>query len=321
MASVLTPLQLNAGAGLLQNQGLAVNAELTAAKTAYESTAVMAPLLATIQGGVAGGLSAPTITALNTMAANTVPALADNVPTGYASITVNSATPGFTGAIGQRAILEMGSGDLTVFVQGFNAAQSFGNQTSDFINSAVNSQTYLGDTFSGMNNMITGDITTVNLATPAWGQDLARLGQLIDLNNLGNLGTPLALIQRTVQITGNIPVLSFLLLSQGVSQDIVLNLSDPAISVTDTVQRLMYQAMTQITGDELSQILQTLGVTTANINTMADLLDPVKLFPNSFASLTVTTAQGPRAIYVNESGSVNELLLQELPTSVIGLQI
>jgi hypothetical protein len=137
-------------------------------------------------------------------------------------------------------------------------AQAYGQNTNLFINSAVNSQTYLGNTFTSTNDMITGDVTTINLATTTFGQDLARLGGLIDLNNLGNLGSPLALIQRIVQLTGNIPVLSLLLLAEGVSEDIVLNLTDPTISVSDSVQRLMYQAMTQVTGDALAQILKVL---------------------------------------------------------------
>jgi hypothetical protein len=79
----------------------------------------------------------------------------------------------------------------------------------------------------------------------------------------------------------------------------------------------MYQAMTQITGDSLAQILQVMGVKTVGITTMADLLNPQKLFPNSFATLTVKTANGPRAIYSNTTGSVNTNLLKELPNYII----
>jgi hypothetical protein len=50
---------------------------------------------------------------------------------------------------------------------------------------------------------------------------------------------------------------------------------------------------------------------------MADLLNPVKLFPNSYQSLTAPTANGPRAIYVNAAGSVNTALIQQLPAYVI----
>ena len=91
----------------------------------------------------------------------------------------------------------------------------------------------------------------------------------------------------------------------------------PNATVTDSVQKTMYLAMTQITGNALTQILQLLGVTTAGITTMADLLNPVKLFPNSFQTLTVTTKNGPRAIYTNSTGSVNTNLIQSLPPYVL----
>ena len=47
---------------------------------------------------------------------------------------------------------------------------------------------------------------------------------------------------------------------------------------SEAQQKAMYNAMTQITGDALTQILQILGVTTTGITTMADLLNPVKIF-------------------------------------------
>jgi hypothetical protein len=157
----------------------------------------------------------------------------------------------------------------------------------------------------------------VNLATTAFAQDLANLGNLISLNNLDNLGAPLALVQRIVAIVGNVPVLSIYFIEQGVPEDVVINLNNPTISVADSVQKLMYEAMLRITGDNLAQILRVLGVTTTGIATMADLLNPVRLFPLSFQSLTAPTAQGPRAIYTNNTGSVNSNLANELPLYVV----
>ena len=108
-----------------------------------------------------------------------------------------------------------------------------------------------------------------------------------------------------------------LLLAEGVDEEIVLNLTDPTLSVADSVQRLMYQAMTKITNVPLAQILKVLRISTVGIETMADLLNPVKLFPNSYQSLTVVTSNGPRAIYLNTAGAVNTNLVQELPPYVI----
>lgn len=301
--NILTPLQLIAGAGLLQNQGLSVSPELSASITAYSNTALISAFLDALAND----------SGLATLAANSVPAFSNSLPAAYANIGTQMTT-----AISAQASADFGSGDISKFVQAVNLSLSYAENTNLFINSAVNSQTYLGNTFTSTNDSITGDVTTINLATTAFGADLAKLGRLIDLQDLGDLGSPLALIQRVIETTGNIPVLSLLLLAEGVSEDIVLNLTSPTLSVADSVQRLMYQAMTKITGTDLAQILKVLKVTTPNIMTMADLLNPVKLFPNSYLSLTVTTAAGPRAVYINSSGAVNSNLEQELPAYVIG---
>jgi hypothetical protein len=311
----LTALQLDASPGLLQNTGLAANLELTTAISAYNNTALISPYLVTVANANIAGLSNATISTLKSLASNSCPALADSLPTGYATLSVGTTL--FTGLLSSTATLYMGNGDLTKFVQVLNQAQSYADQASIFINTAVNSQTYLADTFTGMNDMITGGITQVNLATQAFGNDLTNLGRLINLNALDDFGSPLGLIQQIYGVTGAIPSVGILFVAAGVPVDVVLNLTNPAVSVTDSIQRLMYTAMTQITGQALDQILSVMGVTTAGITTMADLLNPVKLFPNSFESLTVTTKFGTRGIYVDSSGSVNQSLVTQLPQYVV----
>ena len=313
--SYLTALQLDASPGLLQNTGLAANLELTTAISAYNNTALISPYLITLANASVANLSNSTISTLKSLASNSCPALADSLPTGYATLSVGLTL--FTGLLSTTATLYMGNGDLTKFVQVLNQAQSYADQSSIFINTAVNSQTYLADTFTGMNDMITGGITQVNLATEAFGTDLTNLGQLINLNALDDFGSPLGLIQQIYSVTGAIPSVSILFVAVGIPVDVVLNLTNPAVSVTDSIQRLMYTAMTQITGQALDQILSVMGVTTEGITTMADLLNPVKLFPNSFESLTVTTKFGTRGIYVDSSGSVNQSLVTQLPQYVV----
>jgi hypothetical protein len=300
--NVLTPLQLIAGASLLQNQGLVVSPELTQAISAYSSTPLITAFLA----------ARAQDSSLSTLAANSVPAFSNSVPSAYSSLGTQMTT-----VISAQALADFGSNDISKFIQALNLTLAYTENTNTFINSAVNSQTYLANTFTSTNDMITGDATTINLATSVFGNDLKNLGTLIDLSDLSALGSPLTLIQSVVKVTGNVPALSLLLLVEGVSEDIVLNLTNPTISVSDSVQRLMYQAMTKVTGDNLAQILSVLKVTTLNINNMADLLNPVKIFPNSFQSLTVTTSVGIRAIYLNTSGSVNTNLIAELPGYVV----
>ena len=300
--NVLTPLQLIAGASLLQNQGLLVSPELTSAINAYSNTAVMSAFFDALAGD----------SSLATLAANSVPAFSNSIPSAYSALGTQ-----MTAVINSQASADFGSGDISKFVQALNLALVYAENTNLFINSAVNSQTYLGNTFTNTTNQITGDITTVNLATTSFGSDLSNLGFLIDLENLGDLGSPLALVQRIVSVTGNIPVLAVSFLSVGISQNIVLNLNDPSLTVTDSIQKLMYEAMIQITGSSLEEILKLLKITTTGIETMADLLNPVKLFPNSYQSLTVVTANGLRAIYIDNAGTVNSKLATELPPYVV----
>lgn len=309
--SVLTPLQLDAGAGLLQNQGIGINVGLTTAINEYENTELLSPFINTLTNS-ANILSASTLSDVETLASNTCSALSNSVPPIYSSLGVQ-----MTDVILAEAAVDICGSDVSKLAQAVNQAQAYTSQTSTFINSAVNSQTYLGNTFTTMNDMITGSVTSVNLATSTFGTDLANLGQLINLSNLNNLGTPLALVQQIFSVTGTIPVVSLTFISVGVPEDIVLSLDDPTISVADSIQRLMYVAMTQITGDNLNQILSVMRVTTVGIENMADLLNPYKLFPNSFQSLTAPTANGPIAIYVNSIGTVNTALATELPFYVL----
>jgi len=312
MAGSLTALQLDAAAGLLQNQGIGISSNLTSAIASYENTALISPFLSTISTGTGNILSANVVANLETLAANTCSALSNSIPPAYSSLGVQ-----MTDVVLAEAVVDICSNNVSKLAQAVNQAQGYTDQTSIIINSAVNSQTYLSDTFTTMNNMITGSVTAVNLYTDAFGTDLENLGRLINLKNLNNFGSPLALVQQLYSLSGTIPVVSVAFIAAGVTQDVVLNLTNPTASVTDSAQRLMYNAMTQITGDNLTQILSILGVTTVGIETMADLLNPLKLFPNSYQTLTAPTEYGPRAIYVNASGAVNTELIRQLPPYVV----
>jgi hypothetical protein len=301
-ANILSPLQLIAGASVLQNQGLEVSPQFVASVDQYNNTALISAFLEALSYD----------SSLATLAANSVPAFSNSVPTAYVSLG-NQLT---TVVLGQ-ANADFANGDISKFVQALNLALSYTETTNVFINSAVNGQTYLGNTFTTFNDLITGGATSVNLATQTFGQDLINLGQLIDLDDLGNLGSPLALIQRLLTVTGQIPLLELIFVAEGVPEEIAINISNPTTSVSDSVQKLMYQAMTKISGDLLNQILQALGVTTVGIENMADLLNPVKLFPNSYQSLTTVTATGLRAVYIDDQGTVNSALDTELPAYVL----
>ena len=169
--------------------------------------------------------------------------------------------------------------------------------------------------YTSQDNLATGGISSITQAFAAFGADLAQLGFLIDLNNLNNLGSPAAVLQQLTTVASTTPALNTALLNVGIPQSAIDNPS--AVDFTAQQQRLIYVAMTQITGTELQQILNLLRITTAGITTMADLLNPVKIFPRSYNTLTAPTANGLRGIYINSSGTVNSRLETELPASVL----
>lgn len=308
----LTALQLSAAAGLLQNQGVGISSNLIVAIDSYKTTTLISPFLNTISTGSGNSLSSGVVGNLKTLAANTCASFSNSLPPAYSALGVQ-----MTDVIVAQATVDICSNNVSKLAQAVNQAQVYADQTTTFVNSAVNSQTYLGNTFTTMNDMITGGISSVNLATSAFGTDLQNLGRLINLANLNNFGSPLALVQQLFDVAGTIPVLAVAFVEAGISEEIVINLTNPAVSVVDSTQRLMYQAMTRIVGSNLTQILSVLGVTTVGITTMADLLNPLKLFPNSYQSLTAPTANGPVAIYLDPVGSVNTQLIQLLPPYVV----
>jgi hypothetical protein len=326
VVSVLTPLQMIAGATLSNNGGVSLANTWTAAVGSYTGTTLISSYFSAVSAAysnTAANISNATLSSMVTFCSGTVPALADNTPAAYSSLGTN-ALSGFTGIVSSQGSSYLGNGNVTVFAQVFSAAQGYVITTNDYINTSINSQTYLGSTFTTMNSLITGNLSDATLATGTFGADLARLGQLIDLNNLGNLGSPAALFRQLVTLTNITPGIRAALIQAGLDEASIGNLTDPSINVDTNVQRLAYIGMQNITGTDLEQVVAVFGVTTANIMTMADLLNPVKIFPNSFPSLTVRTYNQDatsvlRAIYDNNQGVVNSKLLTYLPQYVLVL--
>ena len=318
---ILTPLQMIAGATLSNNGGIRIANTWTAAVTSYTGTTLLTPFFAAIANSGAANITTNTLANMASFCSSTVPALADNTPAGYLDLGIN-VNSGFTGVITEQGNSYLGNGNVTVFAQVFPAAQGYVSATNNYINTSINSQTYLGSTFTTMNSLITGNLSDVNLAMLAFGTDLAALGQLIDLANLGNFGSPAALLQRLASLTNITPGVSNALIQAGIDQVDINNIANPNVNVDDNLQRLAYRGMLNVTGTELEQVLAVFGVLTPNINNMADLLNPVKIFPNSYPSLTVRTYNQEtstvlRAIYENNQGAVNSKLLIYLPRYVL----
>jgi hypothetical protein len=302
----LSSVNLIAGAGILGNVGgvpIGANSSVSNNISAYTSVPVVSRFASLVATG---------FVPLN-IVSGTFPALTNSIPTAFQS-NLGNATLTSTTTIEVNNLL--GNGDIGKFAQVLSAAQGYVSQTNLLIKTTLNATDANNVTgFSSQDNLSTGGLSGVSQAFAALGVDLAQLGFLIDLNNLNNLGSPAALLRQIATIASTTPALNTALLNAGLPADLV---DDPdTAEYTDQQQRLIYQAMTQITGESLAQILRLLRVTTPNITTMADLLNPVKILPRSYNTLTAPTANGLRGIYINEAGAVNTKLETELPTSVL----
>jgi len=326
--SVATPLQLTAGVGFYAGNAITANTALANNVASYNALAPIANLIYTIgqaASNVSLGISAGTLANLKALGANVsgnyCPALGDSVPSNV-SWTVGNA--GYATTITTAASTYLGSGDFSKFAQAFGAAQGYISLTNAVINSAVNANStdFLGPTFSNMNNLITGDITQINLALGALGADLALDGDLFALDNLEYFGTPAGLLNQVAvkgnMLNGTTPCVTTALKAQGLNDKNIsdlVNINVQSLFNPDgltenqfnTIQKRAYSALTNVTGSCLQDVLDILDCTLPNIATMADLLNPVKIFPTSYPSLTLPTPDGPVLIYDN-TGAVNSAI-------------
>lgn len=322
-----TPLQLISLAGIKQNQGIAVSTALTTQLSSWNTVSWVANIHTAINvGGTPANVPFPgnvaplansTLNVMYTIGSATCPALSDALPNTITNIAVNYVTPGVTGIVATQANLVISASDLSKFCQAFSSATGYVALTNQVINTNQNSATYLGPTYTDMDSLTTGDVSNMSLALPTFGADLKKLGKLINLQNLGELGSPAALLYQLYSQGGALPGVNDALLAVGIAQSDINNVTDPNYDMADNVQKLAYQAMRGITGDALAQVLAILDVTTAGITSMADLLNPLKMFPNSFATLTTATTEGVRGIYKDTSGTVNSNLERQLPQYLI----
>jgi len=326
--STATPLQLTAGVGFYAGNAITANTQLANCIASYNSLAPIANLIYTIgqaASNVSLSIGAGTLANLKTLGANVsgnyCPALGDSVPSNV-SWTVGNA--GYATTITTAASTQLGGGDFGKFAQAFGAAQGYISLTNNVILSAVNvnSDDYLGPTFTNMNNLITGDIAQVNLAFPAFGADLADTGDLIDFENVDQFGTPAVLLHQLAvkgnMLNGSTPCVTEALKAQGLTDQNIADLVNLNVqslfnptgltkNAFDVLQQRAYPALCTVTGACLTNVLSILNCTTPNITQMCELLNPAKIFPTSYSSLTLPTPDGPVLIY-DTTGAVNTVI-------------
>ena len=314
-----TPLQLIAGSGLLNNEGLKIPDTLSTSVQNYNQLDLIQTLQSAITQAGTAGISASTITAMKNIGASSCAALGSSVPTafqGQNSLLPATVTGGFGQLVLNNANLYLGNGSIEKFCQAFQICSGYRNSMNELVCSAVNATTYLGPTFTTMNELISGYAAGVNLAMKCFGRDVSQTGNLLDFPKIQNFGEPATLLQTISDVatipSGTLSCIAEVMRQYGLTDQDLIDLATPDASTRsltadqyNALQQKAYQAMTVIDGACLEYVKTILDVVTPGINVLSDLLDPVKIFPTAWPSMTVPAVDGTRVPIYNIDGSVN----------------
>ena len=228
-------------------------------------------------------------------------------------------------------------GSASKFGSVFSSADGFVGSANQMIAAATNSASaFAGGTFPGMDGIMSGNLTGVTNALPDFGVDLGSLGQTINFESISNLGSPGQLL-KNMDIAGNLGPMYDKLADITVDPRIASTLGGDLSTITNAVsagtggltlgnlgvdlnkiaeigpalpnniQSQIYSSFDALSTAELGDVKGILGNTQAAIAKGGDLMNPQKLFPSSFSTLTSplrTASVGDRAIYTAD-GAVN----------------
>ena len=317
----LSSVMVIASSGLVQNQGLAVASNLTTSINTYTSTTEVSDFVTVfnLADGILANTTLANLALTGTTSSDPCPALTNSVSANLASTYPAEL---LTDVALAKANLYIGGGDLGKFAQVYNQCQGYRYTTNQMINSSVNSQ-QLDLTFTDMDSLTTGGVSSVSNNFPKFGADLKKLGVTINLSRIQYLGRPWALLAQTLNEGGMLPGLYDALIMNNVTNADIGSVTDTNPSIAASLDKQLYKSMQLVTGTNLDQVKTLLEVTTVGLTSMADLLNPVKMLPDSYQSLVVQlpTGQGtgPAAtktvsIYL-ANGSVNSEVLQFFATN------
>lgn len=216
------------------------------------------------------------------------------------------------------------------FCSSLLTSAAFINYNNQVIMSAHNSQTFLDGSFSNMDDLVSSDIMGVSLATKQFGADLENLGNLIDLSKLDSLGLPSLLLATLGKNNAVIQDLVLALLSAELDSSEINQLTAGSISApTKDQEKKIYSAFLIIRGENLQSVLAPVQITTQGLESLADLLDVKKLFPNSYQSLTVPKYNSDLGLPTNSKtyypiyldGAVNTALSTPEMKEYVGVQV
>ena len=216
------------------------------------------------------------------------------------------------------------------FCSSFMTYAGFINSANQVIMAQHNAESFMNGTYSNMSDLISADVAGVNLASKEFGSDLAKLGKAINLKKIDSFGLPsnlLAILGKNAAITQD---LALVLLSTGLTRTEIDALSSGLIEKpAKELEQKIYGSFLVITGSNLTEVLAPIQCTTQGFESLADLLNVKKMFPSSYASLTVPKYNGQVGLPTNsktyypiyQGGGVNSALTSTEMNEYVGYQI
>lgn len=297
-----TPLNLNCLGKLIQNNGLTINkAQQDRMGVSTSNTTFTTPgliythtLLSVLAGvtemaysKIGNDVTLDTYQDLISLGSNTIPALGNSNPSSYSNTYSGEMTKfGWLRLIPYQAHKEfyINNGSYSDFLSTFNTCDGFIKKSNTLIKNYLVAPTFLKTSYSNINDLITNDITGVSLATLYWGQDLINSGRAIDLASISTFGLPSNLLKTLSTNRALTPSVNVALLSAGFTSTDIENML--LGNVTAEQEKLLYGAFSLIVETDLNDVCVLLNCQTSNLGKLTDLLNPKKLFPNSFTTLT-----------------------------------
>jgi hypothetical protein len=310
-----SPLNLNSLGSFVQNQGLRINADAQSHMGTSNSVSnhvmgsttqstVLRMLVLSIRAGYLNN-SFTYYSDLTSIGSTSIPVLGNSKPPDYTRTATLNPYPnvvpytseytsfGWLRTIPLQAHNEfyINNGSYSDFLFTFNQAQGFIGQSNKAIDAMNASDTYLDGAYSNMNDLITADLAGVTLALFFWGQDLIASGRSIDLTSIDKFGSPVVLLRTLFKNKALSKAVNLALLAAGFSSDEIDSLIIGTEPTADQ-QKKLYSAYCIVMGIDLVEVMIGLNCQTKGVRTLADLLDPKYLFPNSYATLTAPTYNG-----------------------------
>lgn len=334
LAGKQTPLSLNVLSSLMQSIGFIQGKYSSDYAGTYTppvtysygsivgATCLLDLMLSAIyaQGKIGSGITLGTYNNLISIGTGSIRALGNTPPTTYTTaITTDHNKFGFICQLAVQAYDELhpNTGTYSDFVNSYMVCHNYVDSNNNVISSMVNSADFLKGVYSNMDDLSTGDITGVSLSTLYWGQDLTNVGRALDLRKITTFGNPADLLLTLQANNAFTKAVSLALLATGLTSPEILSLLTGTITATTDQQKKIYTAFKIVMGTDLENVLIPLNCQTKGLSTLADLLDPMKLFPNSYQTLTVpkynaeTLPTNSKTYYLLYEGSGVNSQLQE----------